>query len=86
MPIDIAQRAVYNLLTLYMLAILLRWVGAWIGLELEYGRLRFVARITDPVLCRLRKVLPATGPVDLSPLAALFTVWIVREVCRQLLA
>lgn len=83
---DILERAVYNLLTLYMLAVILRWLGAWIGLEMEYGRWKFVARITDPVLNRVRNILPSMGPVDFSPLATLFFVWIIREVSRQLIA
>lgn len=86
MPVDVIERAVYNLLTLYMLAILLRWIGAWIGLEMEYGRWRFIARITDPVLNRVRGILPSMGPVDFSPIASLFVVWILREVSRQLIA
>lgn len=86
MPIDVIERAVYNLMTLYMLAVILRWMGAWIGLETEYGRWRFLARITDPVLNRVRTILPSMGPVDFSPLATLFFVWILREVSRQLIA
>lgn len=86
MPVDVIERAVYNLLTLYMLAVILRWMGSWIGLEMEYGRWRFIARITDPVLGRVRSVLPSMGPVDFSPLATLFFVWILREVSRQLIA
>jgi YggT family protein len=86
MPVDVLERAVYNLLTLYMLALILRWLGAWIGLEMEFGRWRFLARITDPVLNRVRKILPSMGPVDFAPLATLFFVWIFREVSRQLIA
>jgi YggT family protein len=86
MPVDVLERAVYNLLTIYMLALILRWLGAWIGLEMEFGRWRFLARITDPVLNRVRKILPSMGPVDFAPLATLFFVWIFREVSRQLIA
>ena len=86
MPVDVIERAVYNLLTLYMLAVMLRWFGAWIGLEMEYGRWKVLARITDPVLSRVRKILPSMGPVDFAPLATLFFVWVIRELSRQLIA
>lgn len=75
----IAFRAVYSVITLYMLLILVRWLGAYLELDL-YGRLRWVRRLTDPLLDLLRRVVPPMGPIDLSPLAALGLLWLLRII------
>jgi len=83
---DYVARAVYSGLTLYMLLILLRWLGGWFGFETDFGRWRWIARVTDPLIDRLRQVLPNLGPVDFGPIAALLLVWFLRAlVMRPLL-
>ncbi len=79
MNADIAARAVYSIITLYMMLVLVRWLGGYLELDL-YGRLKWVRQITDPLLGLLRRVLPPMGPVDLSPLAALMLLWLLRVV------
>ena len=76
-------RAIYAVLTLYMLLILARWLGPAMGLEVEFGRWRWVSKLTDPLINRLRRVLPSMGPIDFGPLAALLLVWIVRVLLTQ---
>ncbi len=63
-----------------MILILLRWLGSWFSFDTEYGRWAWIARLTDPLINKLRQVLPNMGPVDFGPLAALFIVWFVRIV------
>lgn len=77
---DIALRASYSLLTIYMILILLRWVGPWIGMDAEIGWLRATRRLTDPLIDGMRRILPPLGPVDLGPIAALFVVWVARSL------
>ncbi len=72
-----------NGITLYMLAILLCWTAPWLELDLRQGRLSFVGRICDPVLERLRKVLPAMGPMDWAPPVALMVLWVIRIMLVQ---
>ena len=82
---DIYLRIAHSLLTLYMMLILLRWFGPWMGLEVTAGRLVWVGRLTDPLITRLRKVLPHMGPMDFGPLAALVLVWFVRILSGRIL-
>lgn len=82
---DIVVRTVYSLLTLYMLLILLRWFAPWIDLDLYSGRLRWISKVTDPLINRMRQLLPPMGPMDFGPLAALVAVWLVRSVAISLL-
>jgi len=76
--LTIPQVVVGSLITLYMLALVLRWVGAWIELDLDAGRLRFIPRLTDPLINLMRRVLPPMGPLDWGPVAAIMVTWIVR--------
>jgi len=75
---DILTRGAYSVLSLYMLLILLRWIGPRIELDFHRGRLRWVCSLTDPLIRFFRRVLPPMGPVDFGPLAALLAVWFVR--------
>ncbi len=82
---DLYLRIAHSLLTLYMMLILLRWFGPWMSLEVTAGRLAWVGRLTDPLITRLRKVLPHMGPMDFGPLAALVLVWFVRILSGRIL-
>jgi len=73
-------RAVYAVGTLYMMAILLRWLGPWLDLDLYSRRLAWIRIITDPLINAIRGVLPTLGPMDFAPLIALLTVWIARTL------
>jgi len=77
---DLTVRLVVSALTLYMMLVLLRWLGPWLELDIDSGRLRWISRLTDPLINRLRRLLPWMGPMDFGPLAALLLVWILREV------
>jgi uncharacterized protein YggT (Ycf19 family) len=82
---DYVIRGVYSGITIYMILILLRWLGPWIGLELEYGKLVWLKKITDPVLEGLRKSLPTSGPFDITPIVALFGFWFARTLVVRIL-
>lgn len=75
---EYVARAVYNGLTLYMMLVMLRWLGPWFGFETDFGRWRWIARVTDPLIERIRRMLPNLGPVDFGPIAVLFIIWLVR--------
>lgn len=77
---------IYDVFTLYMLALLLRWMGPFISLDLEQGRLRWLPRITDPLVSRIRKTLPSLGPVDFSPMVAVLLIWFLREITIALVS
>lgn len=77
---ELLARIVHSGLSLYMILILLRWLGSWFGFDPEFGRWRWIARLTDPLINKFRQILPNMGPVDFGPFAALFVVWFVRVV------
>lgn len=42
-------------------------------------------RITEPALRPLRRIIPATGPLDLSPIALFFILWLVQSYLAMFL-
>lgn len=65
-------------LTLYMMAILLRWLGPWLELDVYSPWWRWLPRITDPLIHLFRRILPPMGPMDWSPIASVIALWLVR--------
>jgi YggT family protein len=79
----VLKSCVGSALTLYMFALLVRWVAPWLELDLRRPYLRWLPRITDPLIQQLRRLLPPTGPMDWGPIAAILSVWAVRYVLLQ---
>lgn len=56
--ITILARAVNSLLTLYMMMILLRWLAPWLQVDVYRRSLRWMWRLTDPLINAMRRVWP----------------------------
>lgn len=82
---DIYLRISYSLFTLYMLLILLRWIGPWLGFDMPSSRLKWACKLTDPLIDWMRRLLPPMGPVDFGPIAALAAVWLLRTLTSRVL-
>jgi YggT family protein len=73
------------LLTLYLLVIFARIVLSWFPLE-GGGVMATVQDVlitlTEPVLGRVRRVMPRPGnvPLDLSPLVVILAIYVLRAV------
>ena len=77
---EFIRRALASALTLYMMAILLRWTAPYLELDLRKGFFRLLPRITDPLIKLMRRALPTMGPMDWAPIAALVAVWLARLI------
>lgn len=79
--------ATYSLITLYMLLLLLRWLGRWIHVDLDTPRLKWACRLTDPLLSWIRSMpmFRSTAVFDYSPLIAVLGMWMVRELAVWML-
>jgi uncharacterized protein YggT (Ycf19 family) len=81
----IMERAAYNLLTLYMLVILVYWFAPWLKINLYTRRTSWIPRLAEPLVLRVRRVLPDMGPMDFGPIGAVFVVWIARTLAVSIL-
>lgn len=63
--------ALYGLLAIYSLLIVIRIVFSWV---MSGGNplMRFLVRVTDPILAPFRRIIPPLGMFDISPLIVMF--------------
>jgi len=77
------MKLLVTLLEIYEVIIILRAIFSWFAPSPQNTFNRFLTQITEPVLGPLRRVLPQTGAVDLSPLVALLIIQIIRSMLIQ---
>jgi YggT family protein len=68
------------LIPILELAIFGRIIMSWIDPSGQYTISRIIREITEPVIGPIRKLLPAVGMFDFSPLIALFLLNILQQV------
>jgi len=67
-----------------MIAIVGRSVLSWVNLGDDHPIVVIVYRTTEPILGPIRRLLPNTGTLDLSPLAALVGLMLIRYVINRI--
>lgn len=67
------------------LAIFARILLSWMPMDRENRLVRMVYEITEPILGPIRRVLPALGGLDLSPLVALILIRVAERVLIMIL-
>lgn len=77
-PLGIAGYLLFGFLGLYTLAIFVRIVLSWFGTSYANRLMRFLIRLTEPLLAPLRRTLPTVGMFDISPIVAFLIVWICQ--------
>jgi YggT family protein len=83
-----AQNFLYVFATVYTLVIFAYILTSWLRLPYSVwlNRIqRFLYDVTEPYLRLFRRVLPATGAFDFSPILAVIVLWVVEQVLVQIL-
>lgn len=62
------------LLTVYIWMIIARAVVSWVSADPHNPIVRFLIQVTEPLLSRIRRVLPVMGGFDLSPIVLLLAI------------
>ena len=70
---------------LYSMALLARVLFEWIRVPYSSRVMRFLWDITEPLLAPIRRVLPAFGGLDFSPLIAFFLLNFVQRLVFMML-
>src|ERR1044072_7372101 len=71
---------VYALIGLYELVIFVRIAGIWFSSSYGNRWMRLLARLTEPLLGPLRRVIPPAGMLDLSPIVAFIILWVLQQI------
>ncbi len=87
--VDSVQRFVSAFVLVYTLLIFAYIITSWIRLPYSpwLNRIqRFLYDVCEPYLRLFRRVLPPLGPLDLSPVVAIVTLFLVERVIQSLLS
>ena len=68
-----------------ILALLIRAIASWFRMDERYAFIRFLARLTDPFITPIRRVVRSVGVIDLSVLVAWFLLITIQILLLQAL-
>jgi len=80
---DLLIRLVDILLIILTIAIFARVIVSWIAVGGSGGQnsiVVFIYQITEPILAPIRKIMPRTGAIDLSPMVALLLLYAIQRL------
>jgi len=66
-------------LNIYMHIIIARAILSWVNPDPYNPIVNFLYRATEPVLSRVRRIIPDMGGIDLSPLIVLLIIYFLKE-------
>ena len=79
-PIAIVGYVVFGLLGLYTLSIFVRIFLSYGGLGYGNRWMRFLIRITEPLMGPLRRKIRPVGMFDISPIIAFLILWVLQAI------
>ncbi|MBM3221568.1 MAG: YggT family protein [Candidatus Rokubacteria bacterium] len=65
---------------LYIILIIVRAVISWVSPDPSNPIVRFLYRVTEPILRPLRHRLPDLGGLDISPMVVILVLWLAQSV------
>jgi YggT family protein len=82
----VLHQLVATLFTVYEWLILIRLILSWIRPSPYHPAVRFVVRVTDPVLEPARRAIPSVGVIDFSPILVFLVLgWLRRFLVINLM-
>ncbi|WP_224981683.1 YggT family protein [Geomonas agri] len=69
-----------GLLTIYKYILLASVIISWINADPYNPIVNFIYRVTEPALRRIRRYMPDTGMLDLSPLVLFALIYLVQII------
>lgn len=83
------QEFVYNLLdlllTILYIAVIARALFSWFDPQFRNPIGRLLFDVTEPILRPIRSIMPRLGMIDISPIVAIFLIYIVQRLLRNIL-
>jgi YggT family protein len=69
-----------------IVAIFLRIILSWVGMDQRNPLVIFLHDITEPILSPIRQYMPRVGMLDLTPMAAIILLSLIAQFVTRLLA
>lgn len=76
--ISAGARVLDALLTVYMWVIIARAIISWVNPDPYNPIVRFLYQATEPVLGRVRRLLPFMGGLDVSPIVVMLAIYFIQ--------
>ena len=67
-------------------AIIARSLLSWFPVDQSSPLVQMLYRVTEPIIDPIRKIMPQTGMIDLSPLAAIIMLIVMSQLVAGLVA
>ena len=84
--VSTAENFIDVFIEVYILVILLWVLLSWFRLPYSLNPVqRFLHDVVNPYLSIWRRIIPMVGPLDLSPIAGIFGLIVLRELINALL-
>lgn len=77
-PLALIGYALYGVLAVYVLLIFMYVLFSWV-VSYTNPLMRFLTRVTEPVLAPARRLIPPLGSVDISPIIVIFLLQIFQK-------
>ncbi|CEL12276.1 YGGT family protein [Candidatus Portiera aleyrodidarum] len=68
------------LIRLYFFALIIMTIISWILNKSEHPGSLLITQITEPIMSRLRKIIPTIGIIDISPIAAFIIINLIDNI------
>lgn len=72
------------LLTIYIWIIIARAIVSWVNPSPFHPLVKFLYRVTEPVLSPIRRFIPPIYGLDLSPVIVIFAIYFIKELLFHL--
>ncbi|PMP69082.1 MAG: hypothetical protein C0190_00660 [Thermodesulfobacterium geofontis] len=72
-------------LTIYVWIIIARAIISWVNPYPYHPLVRFLYKVTEPVLAPIRRIIPPIGGIDISPVIVIFIIFVIQNLLHRLL-
>ncbi|MEE9252879.1 MAG: YggT family protein [Thermodesulfobacteriota bacterium] len=76
-------RALDMLMYVYIWVIIIRALISWVNPDPYNPIVRFLFKVTEPVMSRIRKYIPPISGIDLSPIIVIVAIFFVQQLFIQ---
>jgi YggT family protein len=82
-PIPIVSWIIYYGISFIILAMFARAILSWFRIDERYAFVRFLARLTDPFIDPVRRIVPPMGVIDMAFIIAFFLLRTMQILLLQ---
>ena len=85
LPVPIVSWIIYYGIGFIILAMIVRAFASWFRIDERFAIIRFLARITDPFIDPIRRIIPPIGMFDIAFIIAFFMLRTLQILLLQAL-